>query len=105
LRKKTHAEFLAVLVLSKGRDLLSYRAPDSAKAENQGKYGLHYFDKPGQGLDEQEEEDDLQGDEFDLQACERDCCDIDCECDDCQRCSTNGLRTDDDPTYYGAAAA
>jgi len=59
-------------------------------SENNEKYGLHYFDKNSEGKDEydaEEEEDDP--DAFDLPSCPPSCCDTDCECDDCVRCSNS----------------
>ena len=78
----------------------------SNKAE-QGRYGFHYFDKPNQGTEETEdEEDEGHEDEFDLQSCAGDCCDLDCECDDCMRCSNNGVKSEyEEYAQYPAAAA
>ena len=58
----------------------------------QGKYGFQYFDKPS----DLAEEDDEEGEEedagaFDLHSCSPNCCDRDCDCDDCARCSNPGL--------------
>ena len=73
------------------------------------KFGHHYYDKPNKGIYGQDDDDDQEDDgadgAFDMQACENDCCDLDCECDDCLRCSANGMQTDDGSEFYGAAAA
>ena len=49
-------------------------------------YGFQYFDK---SLDINEEEEEEE--EFDMKSCASNCCDDDCECDDCARCSKTGL--------------
>jgi hypothetical protein len=56
----------------------------------QGKYGFHYFDKPSDPAEE-EAEGEEEEDAFELHSCSPSCCDRDCECDDCVRCSNAGL--------------
>jgi hypothetical protein len=75
-------------------------------ADEENRYGFQYFDKPVRGPIGQDEDDDEQDEEFDVKSCAGDCCDEDCECDDCLRCSANSLRRDEEPDYshYPAAA-
>jgi hypothetical protein len=74
------------------------------RADEENKYGFHYFDKPSRDLTG--EDDDDEDDEFDVKSCAGDCCDEDCECDDCLRCSANSVRGDEEDDYsqYPAAA-
>jgi len=65
------------------------------------KYGFRYFDKPPRP-DEDEEELE-EADEFDLHSCSKNCCDNDCECDDCVRCSTMGVESPEDSNHAVAA--
>lgn len=77
------------------------------KADEANKYGFHYFDKPSEGLKgADEDEDDEEEDEFEMRSCTNDCCDEDCECDDCLRCSANSVGMDDEGEYnqYSGAA-
>ena len=78
-----------------------------SKGGEENRYGFHYFDKPGQGGQrEEDEEDEGEIDEFDIQSCTRDCCDEDCECDDCMRCQVRGIQGEEgDYSSYPAAAA
>lgn len=46
-------------------------------------YGFKYFDRPTDYEEEGEEE-------YESPTCPDNCCDSDCECDDCDRCSMNG---------------
>jgi len=55
----------------------------------QGKYGFQHFDKPSNPTEEEDEEEDV--DVFELHSCPTNCCDKDCECDDCLRCSNSGF--------------
>ena len=55
----------------------------------QGKYGSQHFDKPSNPTEEEEEGEDV--DMFELHSCSTNCCDKDCECDDCLRCSNSGF--------------
>jgi hypothetical protein len=50
-------------------------------------YGLKFFDRPTD-YNQPDEEDE---DEYGENSCPTGCCDQDCECDDCIRCSYNGL--------------
>jgi hypothetical protein len=61
------------------------------------KYGFTNIDK---NVDYSEEESELEGFE---KSCPGNCCDHDCECDDCARCSRNGQDKED--AYSDAAAA
>lgn len=61
-------------------------------------YGFKYFDKPADHVDEEEELED-----FMEKSCPGNCCDHDCECDDCARCSQNSQ--DKEERYFDAAAA
>jgi hypothetical protein len=63
------------------------------------KFGFQYFDRP---LEPDEDEED---DEFELRSCAADCCDDDCECDDCTRCSELGLEDPESRDDVYAAAA
>ena len=66
---------------------MSRAASMSQSVDN--KYGLRYFDKtPTESEDEYEDDED----EYEERSCSANCCDIDCECDDCQRCSDMGLK-------------
>jgi len=61
-------------------------------SEKNSKYESNYFDKPSDHSDENDEtgeDDDV--DAFDVRSCSPACCDTDCECDDCVRCSNSGL--------------
>jgi hypothetical protein len=62
-------------------------------------YGFHFFDKPPNTKDEERDED-----EYGENSCPAGCCDHDCECDDCLRCSDNGM-IDMDSFEDDAAAA
>ena len=64
-----------------------------------GTYGLRYFDKP---VDYDEEED--EGEEYEERSCGASCCDKDCECDDCLRCSDTGLKDIDSYPENAVAA-
>lgn len=64
-------------------------------SQPQHPYGFRYFDK----LNEYDEEPEIQ--EHEERSCPGNCCDRDCECDDCERCSMKG--TSDEETYQGAA--
>ena len=55
-------------------------------------YGLQYFDKLADYGEDDEEELELDG--FD-KSCPGNCCDHDCECDDCVRCSRNSQMKED----------
>jgi hypothetical protein len=66
-------------------------------SDSHNPYGFRYFDKPA----DLEEEDDIE--EYADRSCPGNCCDRDCECDDCARCSQNNL--DKHESYYDAAAA
>ena len=67
-------------------------------SDTQNPYGFKYFDKPP---DYEEEEEDFE--EYGSKSCSGNCCDHDCECDDCARCSQNSQ--DKEETFYEAAAA
>lgn len=69
----------------------------------QSKYGFQYFDKPLTDQEEDLEEDDDEG--YEMHACPPDCCDKDCECDDCARCSEADLTESDSYDVIPAAAA
>ena len=64
-----------------------------------GNYGLQFFDPDPDEGDIQEEDD-----EYEAQACPRNCCDTDCECDDCLRCSLEAMK-DEEELVVGASAA
>ena len=74
------------------RLLAAYLKSLKQSSENE-KHGLHYFDRPPE-LSEQDEEEEEAGEEdpdsFDMHSCSSTCCDRDCECDDCLRCSNVG---------------
>jgi len=70
-------------------------------SDSQNPYGFKYFDRPTDFIEEGEEESRLE--EYEEKSCPGNCCDHDCECDDCIRCSQNSL--DKEETYYEAAAA
>jgi len=61
-------------------------------------YGFKFFDRP---TDYEEETDE---DEYGENSCPGGCCDHDCECDDCLRCSNNGLIEPDSYADETAAA-
>ena len=74
-------------------------------SNSQSPYGLKHFDKP-----DEYEEDEFLG-EYEEKSCPGNCCDRDCECDDCERCSVktvtgsdNSGDDDEDESYYRAAA-
>lgn len=67
------------------------------------KYGFHYFDKSSGGRDEKEEEDAGELGEFGVNSCSPDCCDRDCECDDCLRCSESAFADEESLIFQGAA--
>ena len=74
-------------------------------------FGFRYFDKSldYSGEEDDDDEDNGQFDEFDPKACASNCCDEDCECDDCVRCSKNGLNNNnnyelDSYTVHASAA-
>ncbi|MGI0091823.1 MAG: hypothetical protein ACREBS_08945 [Nitrososphaerales archaeon] len=70
----------------------------------QNPYGLKYFDKPAHYNEEEEKEgEDDELEEYDVKSCPSNCCDHDCECDDCIRCSNNGLAGE--APYSDAVAA
>jgi hypothetical protein len=64
--------------------------------EPQNQYGFKYFDK---SPDYNEDED---YEEYEFPSCPSNCCDGDCECDDCERCSMNGT-TEPDSLYVAAS--
>ena len=64
--------------------------------EPQNQYGFRYYDRPP---DYKEDED---YDEYEAPSCPSNCCDGDCECDDCERCSMNGI-TEPDSLYAAAS--
>ncbi len=70
-------------------------------SDSHNPYGFKYFDRPGDYREEDEEEAEL--DDFVDKSCPGNCCDHDCECDDCARCSRNSL--DKEESYFDAAAA
>jgi len=72
----------------------------SAMSVTQNPYGFKFFDRP---TDYGEEEDDE--DEYGESSCPSGCCDHDCECDDCLRCSNNGLVEPDSYADEHSAAA
>jgi hypothetical protein len=69
--------------------LLAYWKSLIKEGAEQGKHGFQYFDKPSDPTEE--EEDEEEDDAFELHSCSPNCCDRDCECDDCVRCSKAGL--------------
>ena len=68
-------------------------------------YSFRYFDKPNEGEEHDSDSEDDEDGEFDLDSCAKDCCDHDCECDDCLRCSAKEVRTDEDDYLDLPAAA
>ena len=68
-------------------------------AEPRETYGFRYFDKP---VDYDDEDDDRE--EYEEKSCGATCCDNDCECDDCLRCSDTGLLDVDSYTHEAVAA-
>ncbi len=73
-------------------------SPPSGSRES---YGFRYFDKP---VDYDDEEDDDREEEYEEKSCSSNCCDGDCECDDCLRCSDMSM-IDSDAFRENAAAA
>ena len=69
-------------------------------SDSHNPYGFKYFDRPGDYRDEDEE---AEPDDLVDKSCPGNCCDHDCECDDCARCSQNSL--DNEESYFEAAAA
>jgi hypothetical protein len=69
-------------------------------SEQRNPYGLKYFDRPGSY---KEDEEETGHEDFVDKSCPGNCCDSDCECDDCARCSQNSL--DKEESYLDAAAA
>jgi hypothetical protein len=65
-------------------------------SQSRENYGFRFFDKP---TDYGEDEEEREG--FDEKSCSPSCCDPDCECDDCMRCS-EAVEPD---SFYGQAAA
>ena len=63
----------------------------------QNPYGFKFFDRPTDYSNDDEDNDD--------DSCPAGCCDRDCECDDCLRCSNNGLLEPDSYSDEPAAAA
>ena len=82
------------LQASSKQDNLIFRASTPGET-----YGFRYFDKPIDYDEEDEEED-----EYEEKSCGAACCDRDCECDDCLRCSDTGLREIDSYAHDAAAA-
>ncbi len=70
-------------------------------SESQNPYGFKYFDKTTDYKEEDDEEIELE--DYEEKSCPGNCCDRDCECDDCTRCSQND--STDSESYYRAAAA
>ncbi len=68
-------------------------------SEPSNTYGFTYFDKLLE-YGEDEEESEITGFE---KSCSGNCCDHDCECDDCARCSRNSQDRED--SYSDADAA
>ena len=69
-----------------------------------GKFGSERIDR--NILEEEEEESqDPEGEESfpGGRSCSADCCDRDCECDDCLRCSEAGVNEEDTLVYRAAA--
>ena len=60
------------------------------KGAEQGRYGFQHFDKSSD-LTKEEDENLEDDDAFELHSCPPNCCDGDCDCDDCVRCSNAGL--------------
>ncbi len=67
---------------------------DSSNSEPENKYGFHYFDRPV-SFDSEDDEEMSEDDAFDQRSCSPSCCDRDCDCDDCVRCSNTGLFGED----------
>jgi hypothetical protein len=66
----------------------------------QNPYGFNFL--PPFGYNQEEEDEDEYGEN----SCPNGCCDHDCECDDCLRCSNNGLvEPDSYADDHDAAAA
>jgi hypothetical protein len=65
-------------------------------------YGFNFLDRPFDYAHEDEEDEE---DEYGENSCPSGCCDHDCECDDCLRCSNNGLMEPDGYSDDIAAAA
>jgi hypothetical protein len=61
----------------------------------QNPYGFKYFDRMNEYEDEEESDED-----YEAKSCPGNCCDQDCECDDCERCSLHG---NEEESYSGAA--
>jgi hypothetical protein len=61
-------------------------------------YGFKFFDRPT------DYEAETEDDEYGENSCPGGCCDHDCECDDCIRCSNNGLIEPDSYADEPAAA-
>jgi hypothetical protein len=66
----------------------------------QNPYGFNFFDRPFNYGQEEEDED-----EYGENSCPTGCCDHDCECDDCVRCSNNSLLEPDSYADGNDAAA
>lgn len=77
----------------------TFSASDS---EEESRYGLRYLDKTATGSEEESVENEAD-EEYDEKSCASNCCDMDCECDDCLRCSDTDLKGAD--IYEVAAAA
>jgi hypothetical protein len=65
-------------------------------SQSKDNYGFRFFDKPVDYRD-----DDADREEYDGKSCSPSCCDLDCECDDCTRCS-EAFEPD---SYFSEAAA
>jgi hypothetical protein len=65
-------------------------------------YGFNFFDRPTDFLEEEEDED-----EYGENSCPSGCCDHDCECDDCLRCShgESPVEPDSHSDEFSVAAA
>jgi hypothetical protein len=59
--------------------------PSLEMSSTQNPYGFKFFDRPPLDVVEDDE------DEYGESSCPTGCCDHDCECDDCIRCTANGL--------------
>ena len=75
----------------------------ASENEEESKYGLRYFDKTPAGAEDESVDAEVD-EEYDQKSCASDCCDKDCECDDCLRCSDTDLK-DTDIYEVSAAAA
>lgn len=62
----------------------------------QDTYGFRYFDRRVDFKDDDQEE-------YESASCPANCCDNECECDDCERCSINGT-VEPEALFEGAAA-